>query len=169
MQHNADVHISAKSDYAMRALIELAAAAESDSQAWMNGETIAERQGISVKFLEGIMRDLRNAGLVSSHRGADGGYRLHRPASEITIADAVRAVDGPLAAVRGERPEDLRYAPPADALRDVWVALRAAMRDVLENTTIADVMSKDLPTRVRDLLNMPDAWQRRGDEKRGEE
>jgi len=160
MQHNADVHISAKSDYAMRALIELAA--EADPQIWTTGESIAERQGISVKFLEGIMRDLRNAGLVTSHRGADGGYRLARSAADITIADAVRAVDGPLAAVRGERPEDLRYAPPADALRDVWVALRAAMRDVLETTTIADVVHHELPPHVKDLLSGPDAWVRRG-------
>lgn len=161
MHHNGRVHVSAKTDYAMRALVELAWAQESAPERWITVESIAEHQGISAKFLEGIMRDLRKSGLVTSQRGSEGGYKLDLPAASISVADAVRAVDGPLAAVRGERPEDLRYPAPAPALRDVWVALRAAMRDVLENISVAHVLHNDLPNHVTELLAEPDAWHRR--------
>lgn len=155
------MHVSAKSDYAMRALVELASAQENAPGKWISSESIAEHQGISVKFLEGIMRDLRQADLVISQRGSDGGYQLNRPATGISVADAVRAVDGPLAAVRGERPEDLLYPSPAAGLRNVWVALRASMRDVLEQVTVSQVLHDDFPPHIKDLLSAPDAWHRR--------
>jgi Rrf2 family protein len=114
-----------------------------------------------MKFLEGILRQLRQAGIVASQRGAEGGYRLDRGPSSITIADVVRALDGPLAAVRGQRPEDLDYSGASEHLRDVWVAVRAAMRHVLEGVTLADVASGSLPPDVTQLLAEPGAWQRR--------
>lgn len=161
VRQNAPMHVSAKSDYAMRALVELASAQENAPGKWVSSESIAEHQGISVKFLEGIMRDLRQADLVISQRGSDGGYQLNRPATGISVADAVRAVDGPLAAVRGERPEDLLYPSPAAGLRNVWVALRASMRDVLEQVTVSQVLHDDFPPHIKDLLSAPDAWHRR--------
>ena len=155
------MHVSARVDYGTRALVELAAAWEADPRGLTKGEDLARAQGIPAKFLEGILRQLRQAGLVSSQRGADGGYRLDREPSAITIADVVRALDGPLAAVRDLRPEDVHYSGGADHLRDVWVALRSAMRDVLEHTTLANVQSGELPERVRAYLEEPDAWRRR--------
>lgn len=158
---NDRMHVSARVDYGTRALVELAAAWLANPRGLTKGEDLAQAQGIPAKFLEGILRQLRQAGLVSSQRGAEGGYRLDRNPSDITIADVVRALDGPLAAVRDLRPEDVHYSGGADHLRDVWVALRSAMRDVLENTTLADVQSGDLPDRVRAYLAEPDAWRRR--------
>lgn len=155
------MHVSARVDYGTRAMVELAAAWTTDPTQLMKGDQLAQAQGIPAKFLEGILRQLRQAGLVASQRGADGGYRLDRVPSEITIADIVRALDGPLAAVRDLRPEDVHYSGGADHLREVWVALRSAMRDVLEHTTIADVLSGHLPDRVRSYLDDPDAWRRR--------
>src|SRR5919202_6157211 len=126
------MRISAKADYAVRAALELAAAPDPP----VKGERIAEAQGIPLKFLENILRDLRQAGLVVSHRGPDGGYRLERPPEEIRLADVIRAVDGPLASVRGERPESMHYGGPAEELAPVWIALRAAVRGVLEHVTL---------------------------------
>ncbi|GDX33007.1 putative HTH-type transcriptional regulator [Actinomycetes bacterium] len=155
------MHISAKADYGMRALLELAAAASKDPNRLVKGETIATAQGIPVKFLEGILRQLRQSGIVASQRGADGGYRLDRNPSEVTIADVVRALDGPLAAVRGQRPEDVTYEGAAEHLREVWIAVRASMRHLLENITLADVAANKLPAEVTGLLSEPGAWQRR--------
>ncbi len=155
------MHVSARVDYGTRAMVELAAAWVDDPHRLTKGDKLARAQEIPAKFLEGILRQLRQAGLVASQRGAEGGYRLDKDPSNITIADIVRALDGPLAAVRDLRPEDVHYAGGADHLREVWVALRSAMRDVLEHTTIADVRTGDFPDRVRQYLDEPDAWRRR--------
>ena len=148
---------TAKTDYAVRAAIELAAHGDSP----MSAERLAEAQQIPVNFLENILLDLRRAGIVESRRGAAGGYLLARPAEEIVIADIVRAVDGPLASVRGLSPDALEYEGPAANLRDVWVALRSAVRSVLEHVTLADVASGKLPAHVAKLTREPDAWVRR--------
>ena len=150
------MRVSAKSDYAVRALIELA----SQGEGHVKGERIAQAQEIPVKFLENILIDLRNAGLVASRRGADGGYRLARPADEISVADVIRAVDGPLANVRGQRSEDVSYSGSAERLRDVWIALRASLRAVLENVTIGDLARGELPASIEALAADPDAWTR---------
>jgi Rrf2 family protein len=155
------MHVSARVDYGTRALLELAAAHEVDPQALTKGDELATAQDIPVKFLEGILRQLRQAGIVLSQRGAVGGYRLDRDPAQISIADIVRALDGPLAAVRELRPEDVRYIGAATHLTDVWVALRAAMRDVLEHTTLADVHTGRFPSIVRGYLDDPEAWHRR--------
>src|SRR3954453_69230 len=127
VRQNGGVRISAKADYAVRAALELAAAAEPP----VKGARIAESQSIPLNFLENILGDMRQAGLVVSQRGPVGGYRLERPAEEITIADIIRAVDGPLASVRGERPESMHYPGPATHLAPMWIALRASVRSVL--------------------------------------
>jgi len=132
------VRVSAKVDYALRAAIELAVAAPEQ----VKGERIATAQSIPQKFLENILADLRNGGLVASQRGADGGYRLARPAEEITVADVIRVVEGPIASVRGERPDEIAYEGAAVPLRDTWIELRAAMRGVLEQTTLADLVAR---------------------------
>jgi Rrf2 family protein len=152
------VRVSARSDYAIRALLELAGAGVDSA---IRGEAIARAQGIPSKYLENLLAELRRARLVSSQRGLHGGYRLARPASSITLADVIRAIDGPLAGVRDAAPEDVIYAGPAASLRDVWVALRANMRAVLEATTLADVAAGDLPEPVSALLKEPGVWSRR--------
>jgi Rrf2 family protein len=148
------VRVSAKADYAIRAALELAAAGDGPTK----GDRIAQAQEIPPNFLENILADLRNAGIVASRRGAEGGYWLARPADEISLADVIRAVDGPLANVRGVRSEQVEYAGSAEHLRDVWVAVRASLRGVLENVTLADLASGDLPASVRELAADPDAW-----------
>lgn len=150
------MQITARADYAVRALAELTSRARSATRA-----ELAEAQDIPSKFLEAILSDLKKAGIVVALRGSSGGYVLARPASEVTIADAVRAVDGPLAAVRGLAPEDVHYSGPAESLRDVWVAVRASIRIVFESITIADVVSGELPAEVRSLLDDEDAYRRR--------
>jgi Rrf2 family protein len=155
------MHVSAKTDYGMRALLELAAVHEQDPRRLVKGEAIATAQDVPMKFLEGILRQLRQAGIVTSQRGAEGGYRLARPPAEVTIADVTRALDGPLVGVRGERPEDLEYPGASEHLRDVWVAVRASLRNVLENITLADVASGGLPDELGALLDAPGAWKRR--------
>lgn len=152
------MRVTARSDYAIRALLELAAAPES---APMRADAVARAQSIPAKFLENLLSDLRRARLVASQRGSDGGYRLARAASSITLADVIRAVDGPLAGVRDEAPEDLAYPGAAASLRDVWIALRASMRTVLESVTLADVTGGTLPAPVQKLLEDPAAWTRR--------
>ncbi len=151
------VYISAKADYATRALLALAAAGGGP----VKGEVLAREQGLPLKFLENTLTTLRHAGLVEAQRGSEGGYRLARPAAQITVADIMRPLDGPLAEVRGEKPEEAVYEGPAAHLRDVWVAVRAALREVLENVTLADIVAGELPAGVRELLERPGAWERR--------
>lgn len=161
IRENAGVHVSAKADYGMRALLELAAAYRADPARYIKGEAIATAQGIPLKFLEGILSQLRHSGIVASQRGADGGYRLDRSPEETSIADVVRAIDGPLAAVRGQRPEDLDYPGAAAHLRELWVAVRASMRQVLERMSLADVADGSMPDEIAGLLREPGAWRRR--------
>jgi Rrf2 family protein len=149
--------ITARADYAIRALLELAAAPDAS----LHADAIARSQSIPGKFLEAVLGDLRRAKLVTSQRGAAGGYRLARPADSISLADVVRAVEGPLAGVRDLAPEDLVYEGPAASMRDVWVALRAGIRAVLEAVTLADVVAGHLPISVEALLVPADAWSRR--------
>lgn len=151
------MRVSARADYGIRALLELAAA----GPAPLRADAIARAQLIPAKYLENLLGDLRRARLIVSQRGSGGGYRLARAASSITLADAIRAIDGPLAAVRDAAPEDLDYPGPAMSLRDVWIALRASMRAVLEATTLADVSQGSMPVSVRRLLDDPGAWTRR--------
>jgi Rrf2 family protein len=151
------VRISAKADYAVRAAAELAAASPAGRP--VKGEQLAAAQGIPPKFLENILADLRHAGLVRTRRGAEGGYALISAPSEISIADVLRAVEGPLAAVQGMRPEGLRYGGAAARLPEVWVALRANLRAVLERVTLADLAAGELPAGVVSLTTPADAWQ----------
>lgn len=153
------VRITAKVDYAVRAAAELAAAAGGDRP--VKGETIATEQGIPQKFLENILADLRQAGIVKSQRGVEGGYRLARPPESVTIADVIRAVEGPLASVRGEAPEDVAYDGAAAALQDVWFAVRANLRAVVEGVTLADLAAGRIPAHVARLAGDPDARLRR--------
>ena len=152
------MRISAKADYAVRAAAELALAAPGTPT---KGEHLADRQDVPLKFLENILGAMRTAGIVNTRRGAEGGYLLARPAKEITVADVIRAVDGPLAAVRGEPPEALAYPGAAEHLVEVWIAVRSSLRAVLERITIADLASGKLPASVRRLAAEPEAWQRR--------
>lgn len=148
------MRVSAKSDYAIRAAVELAAAGDGP----VKGERIAQAQEIPSNFLENILSDLRNAGIVASRRGADGGYWLARRAEDVSLADVIRAVDGPLANVRGVRSEQIAYKGSAEPLREVWVAVRASLRSVLEQVSLADLARGDLPDNVRELAADPDAW-----------
>jgi Rrf2 family protein len=150
------MRVSAKADYAVRAMIELAAAGDAEP---VKGEQIADAQGIPLRFLENILAELRHQGLVQSRRGAEGGYWLTRAADEITIAEVIRAVEGPLASVRGERPEEMSYEGDAAPLQLVWVALRSNIRAVLERVTLADVVADELPPQVIELTARPDVWE----------
>jgi Rrf2 family protein len=169
------VRISAKADYAVRAAVELAAAQLDDSGAAQSGEAgsraggkpedrpvkaerIASAQEIPLNFLENILGELRHAGIVRSQRGAEGGFRLARPARQITVADVMRAVEGPLASVRGGPPEETSYGGAATALPRVWIAVRANLRAVVERVTLADVAAGRLPARVEKLAEDPEAW-----------
>ena len=149
------MHISARSDYAVRATVVLAAAG---SDAPTKGEAIAADQHIPAKFLEAILGALRQAGIVASRRGAEGGYWLARPADQISVADVIRAVDGPLAEVRGGPPEAVVYDGSARDLQVVWMALRANIRQVLEHTSVADIAAGALPEHVRELAADPEVW-----------
>ena len=131
------MRVSAKVDYALRAMLELAAAGT-----LVKGEHLSTAQAIPRKFLESILVQLRNEELVASQRGVEGGYALARPADEISVADVIRAVEGPIATVRGARPEDVEYVGAAAGLQPVWLDLRTAMRDVLEQTTLADIVAR---------------------------
>ena len=152
------MRISAKADYAVRASIELAAADEGP----VKGDRLAAAQKIPVKFLENILGELKHAGLVQSQRGAEGGYWLSRPADDITLAEIIRAVEGPLASVRGERPEDLEYLGEARPLQDVWVALRSNIREILESVTLADLVEGRLPEPIGRLARHPESSLPRG-------
>ena len=151
------MRISAKADYAVRAALELAAAEDPPVKA----ESVAAAQGIPLKFLENILVDLRHGGIITSQRGPEGGYRLDRPADEITLAEVIREVDGPLASIHGDRPEATEYRGAAEELQTVWVALRASMRSVLEGVTRADVVERRVPAELLRLAREPDAWMRR--------
>ncbi len=150
------MRISAKAEYAVRAALELAAAV--DDGAPMKAEAISRAQEIPAKFLESILLDLRRADLVRSQRGAVGGYWLATEPDEVSIADVIRAVDGPLAYVRGERPEHVEYSGASEHLSGIWIALRASLRIVLEETSLADVLDGRLPAPVSALVNDPDSW-----------
>jgi Rrf2 family protein len=149
------MRVSAKVDYAVRAGVELAAAADGGP---VKGERIAQSQQIPFKFLENILLELKHAGLVQSQRGAEGGYWLARAPDEITLADVIRAVEGPIANVRGLRPEQVEYGGAAEPLREVWIAVRANLRAVLETVTLADLAAGRLPEGVASITADPDAW-----------
>jgi len=151
------MQVTAKVDYAVRAMVELAAAGGGP----VKGEAIANAQAVPLRFLENILIELRHAALVRSQRGAEGGYRLARPADEITLADVIRTVEGPIASIRSEPPDELSYSGSAAPLREVWVALRANMRAVLESVTLADVAKGELPAEVLRLTEEPEVWEPR--------
>ena len=151
------MQISARVDYALRALVTLASADPEPRTA----EELANEQGLPVRFLRTILDDLRRSRMVTSQRGTEGGYRLARPAASITIGEVVRRLDGPLAEVRGMRPESAVYDGPAVHLQKVWVAARACIRDVLDEVTIAEVADGSLTPRIEELISRPDAWQPR--------
>lgn len=151
------MQISARSDYAIRAMLEMA----SSSPTPLRADTIAEAQNIPNKFLDNILLDLKRAKLVVTLRGHAGGYKLARPAEQITVADVIRAVDGPLANVRGLAPEETTYAGAAALMRDVWIALRASMRSVLESVTLADIAKGQLPQAVCSYTSDPESWSQR--------
>ncbi len=148
------MRLSARSDYALRAAIELAASGGGH----VTADQLARTQAIPGKFLEAILTQLRRAGLVRSQRGPDGGFWLARPADEISLADIIRAIDGPLVGVRGERPENLGYTGAAEPLQTVWIALRANERAILEEVTLEHVVTGNLPPSVRKLADNPAAW-----------
>jgi Rrf2 family protein len=149
------MRISAKVDYAVRAAVELAATA---SEKPVKAESIATAQEIPLNFLENILGELRHAGIVRSHRGAEGGFRLARPPERVTVADIMRAVEGPLASVRGGPPEDASYEGAAETLPRVWIAVRASLRKVVEHVTVADVAAGRLPAAIDRLAEDPEAW-----------
>ena len=148
------MRLSARADYALRAAIELAAAPSGH----VTAEQLAQAQNIPGKFLETILTQLRRTGLVRSQRGPDGGFWLARPPGEISLADIIRAIDGPLVGVRGERPENLGYTGAAEPLQTVWIALRANERAILEEVTLEHIVSGNLPASVRKLADNPAAW-----------
>jgi Rrf2 family protein len=152
------MRISAKADYAVRAALELTAASEREP---VKGERLSESQDIPLQFLEHILLELKHARLIQARRGARGGYWLARDPSEITVADVIRAVEGPLANIHEHAPEELHYPGSAERLRDVWVAVRAALRSVLENVTLAELADGSLPWRIDAILNNPEAWIKR--------
>jgi len=149
------MHVSARADYALRAVAELAGVASNER---LKRDVIAARQNIPVEFLESVLLALKHAGIVQSQRGASGGFRLARPPSEISLADVIRAVDGPMTDVRGDRPETLEYVGPAERLQDVWIAIRASLREILEGTSIDDLVHGRMPAPVRRLTEDPEAW-----------
>lgn len=151
------MRLSARADYALRAVIELAASGDGH----VTAEQLAKAQQIPAKFLEAILTQLRRAGLVRSQRGPDGGFWLARPAGEISLADIIRAIDGPLLGVRGERPENLGYIGAAEPLRTVWIALRANERAILEEVTLAHLVANALPQSVKNLADLPGSWETR--------
>jgi Rrf2 family protein len=156
------MRITAKVDYAVRSATELAAhQRDQGARVPMKGDAVATAQAIPVRFLESILAELRRAGIVGSQRGSDGGYWLARPADEVTVADVIRAVEGPLADVHGAPPEETVYEGAAAELQRVWIATRVALREVLEATTLADIAGGDLPAGVAERAERPDGWARR--------
>ena len=147
------MRVSAKSEYAMLAAIDLAAASEGEVR---KGADIAARQKVPIKFLEVILGDMRKAGLVQSQRGPDGGYRLTREPSQISVADVMRAVDGPLADVHGNRPENLAYPGESKPLATVWLALRSSIRSVLQEVSLADLVEDEIPESIEMMASASD-------------
>jgi Rrf2 family protein len=152
------MHVTAKADYAVRAVVELAS---SEQGVPRKVDDLAQAQGIPVSFLENILTQLRSSGIVRSQRGPEGGYWLARPADELNLANVIRAVEGPLVGVRGQRPEEIQYVGSAESLQQVWIALRANLRKVLENVTVADVAAGSLPSDVVALTREDEAWHTR--------
>lgn len=152
------MHVTAKADYAVRAAVELAAGSQ---DAPRKVDEVAQAQGIPLSFLENILTQLRSSGIVRSQRGPEGGYWLARPAEEVNLAQVIRAVDGPLVGVRGQRPEEIEYKGSAESLQQVWIALRANLRKVLEHVTVADVAAGKLPKHVMTLTREEEAWETR--------
>jgi Rrf2 family protein len=151
------VQISARGDYAVRAAVALAVAYPRT----VSAQVLAAEQGMPRKFLETILADLRRAGLVQSTRGVDGGYTLARPPADIHVGDVLRAADGPLAGVRGVRPEETSYDGTAVHLRELWIAVRAAVRRVLDEVSLAELAKGRLPAHVRRLIADNAAWKPR--------
>jgi Rrf2 family protein len=151
------MRVSTKADYAVRATIELASASDESP---LTGDQVADAQGIPLHFLENILGELRHHGLVDSRRGAEGGYWLARDPGEITVADVIRGVEGPLASVRGERPQEISYEGSAQPLQRVWIALRANVHAVLEHVTLADLVAGRLPDVIEQLNSAPDGADR---------
>jgi Rrf2 family protein len=149
------MRITAKADYAVRAALELASVEDGEP---IKGERLSEAQDIPLQFLEHILLELKHARIIRTKRGVHGGYWLARPPEEITLADVIRAVEGPLANIQDSAPEDTSYPGPAEPLREVWIAVRANLRAVLEKVTLADLTSGELPDGVRELTEDPDAW-----------
>jgi Rrf2 family protein len=152
------MHVTAKADYAVRAVVELAGSSQSAPR---KVEDIAKSQAIPVSFLENILTQLRSSGVVRSQRGPEGGYWLAHPPEEVNLAQVIRAVEGPLVGVRGQRPEEIEYSGSAAALQQVWIAVRANLRAVLEEVTVADVAGAKLPKDVLALTKAEEAWQTR--------
>lgn len=152
------MHVTAKADYAVRAAVELASGSQ---DAPRKVDEVAKAQGIPLSFLENILTQLRSSGIVRSQRGPEGGYWLARPAEEVNLAQVIRAVDGPLVGVRGQRPEEVEYIGSAESLQQVWIALRANLRKVLEHVTVADVAAGKLPKDVMTLTREEEAWETR--------
>jgi len=150
----AAMRVSARADYALRAVAHIAASPSGP----VKRELIAEQQEIPVEYLENILLELKHSGIVMSQRGASGGFRLARPAADISLADVVRAVDGPMANVRGERPEMVHYAGAAEHLKDVWIAVRASLREIMEAISVQDLVDGRMPDHVARLTNAPEAW-----------
>jgi Rrf2 family protein len=148
------MRVSARADYALRACAEMAVAGEDR----LKRDEIAARQDIPIQYLESVLLALKHAGIVQSLRGASGGFRLARPAVDISLADVIRGVDGPMADVRGDRPEEVGYGGPASRLQDIWVALRASLREILEGTSLQDLVDGTLSPEIERLLKLPDAW-----------
>jgi Rrf2 family protein len=149
------MHVTAKADYAVRAVVELA---ESSQTSPRKVEDVAQAQGIPVSFLENILTQLRSAGVVRSQRGPEGGYWLAHPAKDVSLAQVIRAVEGPLVGVRGQRPEEIEYSGSAESLQQVWIALRANLRKVLDEVTVADVADGKLPKEIMALTKAEEAW-----------
>lgn len=151
------MRVSAKADYAVRAAAELASSPDGP----VKGERLADSQDIPLQFLEHILLDLKHSGIVRARRGAKGGYWLAKPSEEVSVADVIRAVEGPIAHVQSAPPESISYKGSASELQTVWIAVRASLRDVLESTSLADLVSGELPQKVKDLADSKDAWEPR--------
>jgi len=152
------MHVTAKADYAVRAVVELA---DSKQDSPRKVDEVAQAQGIPVSFLENILTQLRSSGIVRSQRGPEGGYWLSKPPDQVNLAQIIRAVEGPLVGVRGQRPEEIEYVGSAESLQQVWIALRANLRKVLEHVTVADVAAGRLPKDVLALTRIEEAWETR--------
>src|SRR5258707_5505691 len=152
------MHVTAKADYAVRAVVELASSSQGSPR---KVDDVAQAQSIPVSFLENILTQLRSSGIVRSQRGPEGGYWLALPADEVSLAQGIRAVEGPLVGVRGQRPEEIEYTGSAESLQKVWIALRANLRKVLDEVTVADVAEGKLPKDIMALTRAEEAWQPR--------